>query len=211
MTRRSSAAAKPSGGFTLIELLVVIALIGLIVLVALPTVSSMFQVSLGSASRELATTIKEAYNSAMITGKVHRVAYDLKENQYWAESGPSSALLETEASREKQEQRKKFKFFEEEKEKDSSPFSLDKAITRNKKSLPRGVEFEDVMTEKSNEPLRQGIAYTHIFPSGITEKTLIHLKDTQKHQITLVIETITGKTRMLNGYLSEKEISGEAK
>ena len=196
-------------GFTLVELLVVIALIGLVTLVSLPTVSSMFQVSLGSASRELATTIKEAYNSAMITGKVHRVAYDLKEHEYWVESGPTGSLIDTEATREKKERRNKFRLSLGDGPKEQSPFSLDKSVTRRKKPLPRGVEFEDVLTEQDKAPITTGTVYTHIFPSGITERTLLHLKDTQKHQLTLVIETITGKTRMLNGHLSEKEAFGD--
>jgi prepilin-type N-terminal cleavage/methylation domain-containing protein len=209
--KHRSTLPEVSRGFTLVELLVVIALIGLVTLVSLPTVSSMFQVSLGTASREIATTIKEAYNSAMITGKVHRVAYDLKEHQYWVESGPTTTLLDTEATREKEERRRKFKTSIDAEEAPSSPFGIDKSVTRSKKSLPRGVEFEDILSERDKEPLSEGTAYTHIFPSGITERTLIHLKDTQKHQLTLVVETITGKTRMLNGHLSEREAFGDAK
>ena len=84
-------------------------------------------------------------------------------------------------------------------------------LFRSKKPLPRGVEFEDVLTEQDKAPLTEGTAYTHIFPSGITERTLLHLKDTQKHQLTLVIETITGKTRMLSGHLTEKEVFSDGK
>jgi prepilin-type N-terminal cleavage/methylation domain-containing protein len=192
-------------GFTLIELLVVIALIGLITFVTLPSIQSAFQVSLNSATRELASAIKEAYNSAMITGKVYRIAFDLKDGQFWVESGPATALLDTAESIEKKKRKERFTFF---KDKDSPPpseFSLDKDITRKKKELPRGVKFSDILTEQSREPVVEGTAYTHIFPSGITERTLIHLEDLQKHRISLVVETLTGKTRLLDGHVEEKE------
>lgn len=202
---------KQNKGFTMVELLVVIALIGLITLLTLPTVSSFFQVSLGSATRDLATTIKEAYNSAVITGKVHRIAYDLKSHEFWAESGPTNTLLSTESSKEKERKKKRSNQNDNVDSGQGASFSLDKAITKKKKPLPRGVEFESILSESDRDPVREGMAYTHIFPNGITERTLIYLKDSRKHQLTLAIEPITGKTRMLQGHLSNKEVFGDAK
>jgi len=193
-------------GFTLIELLVVIALIGLITFISLPSISSAFKVSLDSATRELASTVKEAYNSAMITGKVHRVAYDLKEGQFWVESGPATALLDTQSSVEKKKRRERFSFFKEDRGDPVPEFALDKSVTRKKKDLPRGVKFSDLTTEQSKDPLIEGTGYTHIFPSGITERTLIHLEDNQKHKISLVIETLTGRTRLIQGHLTAQEV-----
>ncbi|MFN7684317.1 MAG: Tfp pilus assembly protein FimT/FimU [Oligoflexia bacterium] len=201
-------------GFTLIELLVVIALIGLITFVSLPTINSAFQVSLNSATRELASTIKEAYNAAMITGKVHRVAYDLENGQFWVESGPSSALLETAETLEKKKRKEKFTFFDDSKKSKNNSvpdFALDKTVTRKKKELPRGVKFTDLLTERSKDLVIEGIGYTHIFPNGITERTLLHLEDTQKHQISLVVETLTGKTRLITGRIDEKEVFDASK
>jgi type II secretion system protein H len=193
-------------GFTLIELLVVIALIGLITFISLPSISSAFKVSLDSATRELASTVKEAYNSAMITGKVHRVAYDLKEGQFWVESGPATALLDTQSSVEKKKRRERFSFFKEDRGDPVPEFALDKSVTRKKKDLPRGVKFSELTTEQSKDPLIEGTGYTHIFPSGITERTLIHLEDNQKHKISLVIETLTGRTRLIQGHLTAQEV-----
>lgn len=75
-------------GFTLIELLVVLAIIVLISIMVIPNVSSYFQLSLNSATRDLASSIKEAYNSAVLTGKVHRMVYDLKNNTFGSSPVP---------------------------------------------------------------------------------------------------------------------------
>src|SRR4051794_31819910 len=115
-----------SQGFSLIELLVVIALIGLISVIALPSMSSYFRVSLNSATREIASTVKEAYNSAVIKGETYRIVYDIKKAEYWVESGPRNALLDTEQSREKEDRRKRFA-----KASDAPPpsaFKMDKLI-----------------------------------------------------------------------------------
>src|ERR1700761_2738418 len=94
-------------GFTLIELMVVVALIALISVMALPSISSYFQVSLNSATREVAATVREAYNATLVTGKLHRIVYDLKQGQYWVEQGPNGAVLETKQSREREELKKR--------------------------------------------------------------------------------------------------------
>jgi type II secretory pathway pseudopilin PulG len=178
----------------LIELLVVIALIGLIFLIAVPRISSTFKLSLNSTAREMASTIKETYNGAVMSGRVHRVVYDLKHGQYWAESGPADVLLDTEESLEKAKQHQRFASPDEKKA--PPAFKLDTSITRKKQSLPRGVEFEDVLTEKGPEPITEGLAYTHVFPHGISERTVIHLKDSSNHEMSLIVSPILGTTRV---------------
>ena len=196
-------------GFTLVELLVVVAIIGLITVVALPTVSSVFKISLNKTTREVASLVKEAYNSAVITGKVHRMVYDLDNGDFWVEIGPNSALLDTTESLEKEKRRKRFA-----KESDKPPpsgFSMDKTVTRKKLSLPNGVKFEDVITEQSPDPISKGLAYTHFFPHGVTEQTLIHLADSDKHQISLTVMTLIGRTQLTEGHISAEDVFGRRK
>lgn len=190
-------------GFTLIELLIVIALIGLITLFALPSVTNYFKLSLNSASRELASIAKEAYNSAVMTGQVQRLVYDLKENQYWVEAGPPTILLDTAESKLKEERRKKFAKPTE--KPPETGFKLNKAVSRKKISLPRGVIFQDVFTEQSPEPIQEGLAFTHFFPHGVTEQAIIHLKDTSNHEITLVISPLIGRTKLIERYVKGEE------
>jgi prepilin-type N-terminal cleavage/methylation domain-containing protein len=194
-------------GFTLIELLVVMAIVALMSMMVLPNVSSYFQLSLNSATRDIATTVKEAYNATVITGNVYRVVYDLKEHQFWVESGPPTFQMETKESKERESRRKRLAGDADKAAKSS--FTMDKIITRKKVSLPRGVEFEDIITEENPEPIIEGTAYTHLFPHGIAESTIIHLKDTSKHHVSLVIQPLIGMTDLYDRYINKAEAFGD--
>lgn len=193
-------------GFSLIEMMVVLVIIVLMSVVVLPSVTSYFQLSLNSAARDLATTIKETYNSTMVTGKIHRLAYDLKENSFWVESSQESTLLDTKESKEKEERKRKFGRATEA---PKSPFSLEKTVTRKKMSLPRGVIYEDVVTQQSPEPITEGMAYSHFFPHGVTEQTIIHLKDQSTHHASLVLTPLLGTTELYDRYVNATEIFGK--
>lgn len=193
-------------GFSLIELLVVIALMALIGTMAIPSISSVFKLSLGSTTRDLATTVRYAYNAAMMTKKVHRLVFDLKDHRYWVEVGPTTLLMETEESRAREVRAKKFGSKSEDDEENKGPsFSLASNVTRKKNVLPRGVQFEDVTTEQSKDPITDGFAYTHFFPHGIIEQTVIHLKDTSNHKATLVVAPIVGRTKVIERYVPSAE------
>jgi general secretion pathway protein H len=192
-------------GFSLVEMLIVVGLIGLLMLAALPKVSSYFRLSLNSAAREMASIVKEAYNATAITGKVHRLVYDLGSNTYWVESGPPTVLLDTAATREQNERRKRFSRNKDEEKSTAEDFRIDQGVTRKKMALPRGVVFEDVVTEQYNEPLTKGTAYTHFFPHGITEQTTIHLMDSTQHHVSLIISPLVGRTTVIDRYIAKNE------
>jgi prepilin-type N-terminal cleavage/methylation domain-containing protein len=201
---------KGEEGFSLIELLVVVALMALIGTMAIPSISNVFKISLGSTTRDLATTIRYAYNAAMMTKKVHRLVYDLKAHRYWVEVGPQSMLMETEETRAKAERARRFAKSdddeaEKKKKEEESGFSLASYVTRKKNDLPRGVIFEDVTTEQTKDPITQGTAYTHFFPHGIIEQTVIHLKDTSNHRATLIVAPLVGRTKVIERYVDAKE------
>jgi prepilin-type N-terminal cleavage/methylation domain-containing protein len=198
----------PESGFTLIELLVVIALIALVSAFALPSVNSFFKLSLNTATREIAANVKESYNATLMTGKVHRIVFDLKEQKYWVEIGPAGVLMETAETLEKQARRKRLGLKVE--ESSDSAFQMDRSITKKKLTLPRGVEFEDVITEQSLEPITTGIAYAHSFPSGLMEKAIIHLKDSSKNQVTLLVTPLLGRTKFVPGYVKNFEEADRA-
>ena len=197
-------------GFSLVELMVVVALMGLIAAMAVPSISSVFKISLGSTTRDIATTVRYAYNAAMMTKKVHRLVYDLKDQRYWVEVGPQNLLMDTEETKARADRARKFssKLTEEEekKKKASEPaFALAPYVTRRKVDLPRGVEYEDVKTEQQKAALTEGVVYTHFFPHGIIEQTVIHLKDQSNHHATLIIAPTVGRTKVIERFIPTEE------
>jgi prepilin-type N-terminal cleavage/methylation domain-containing protein len=196
---------RESSGFTLIEMMVVMAIIALMAAMAIPSISSYFNVSLSATGREIAGTVKETYNATVVTGQVHRIVYDLKEGQYWVESGPPTVMLDTEASKKREERKKRLAISDDKPKDDTGGWAMDKSVTRKKQSLPTGVKFEDVKTAQSDDPITEGKAYTHFFPHGLIESTIVHLMDTSKHHVSLVFQPIIGKTDMYDHYVNEKE------
>jgi prepilin-type N-terminal cleavage/methylation domain-containing protein len=168
--------SNPIAGFTLIELLIVVAILGLVGMIAIPSISNTFRFSVKSSAREIATLIKDASNQAQITGKVHRIAYDLKNQQYWVESTSENTLLKSDESIKKEKEQSRSLFFKEDDTKKNGGFRQENLLTKKKRTLAVGVTFTDVYTEQSEDPIKDGMAYTHIFPQGMSEKSLVHLK-----------------------------------
>ncbi len=197
---------KHHAGFSLIELLIVIGILGLVGLIAIPGISNTFRFSVQSTGRELATLIKDTSNSAQVSGKVHRLVYDLKNQQYWVESSSESTLLKSDESIKAERERPKGLFSKgDSDEKKNGGFRQEPLLTKKKRSLAIGVRFKDVYTEQSELPVTEGLAYTHIFPQGMSEKTLVHLEDTSKNEITLTVSNLLGRCAVEGRYIESKE------
>lgn len=72
-------------GFTLVELCVVIFLIGLFSALLVPRLDRFGQGELDAAARKLRGTIKYLFNEAALTGREHRLVYDLERGSYRAQ------------------------------------------------------------------------------------------------------------------------------
>lgn len=184
-------------------MLLVIGLMAFIFAIMIPGVNVSIRVAIQNSGRELASTIRAAYDEAVLKGRVFRVVFDLEKQQYWVEQGPQSLSLQTDEQKE-DESRRDSKRTEDEREARKRPvFGLARDVTRDKRSLPAGVKFADVTTPQTKGPATAGMAVAHIFPHGFMEKLIIHLKDTSDHTMTLIADPVSGKTRVINGLVSE--------
>jgi prepilin-type N-terminal cleavage/methylation domain-containing protein len=69
--------------------------------------------------------------------------------------------------------------------------------------LPATVHILDVVTPEG-EKIADGIAMTHFFPTGYAQPSTIHLSGTSTNTVTLMIEPLTGRVQVFEGYVEHQ-------
>jgi general secretion pathway protein H len=70
--------------------------------------------------------------------------------------------------------------------------------------FPETIEVLDVVNA-AGDKIEQGEAGTHFHPSGLIEPSLIHLQGANADQVTLEIEPLTGRLKVINGYVDRQK------
>ena len=160
-------------GFTFLELAVVLLILGVVAILAFPTIRSLSGNDLKLSARHLVRTVYFISDRASATKRVYRLNYDLKQHEYWAtvRSG----------------------------EGEFTPLAA-AGLTRT--ALPRTIRFVDADTLHQGK-VTEGEAYTDFYPVGRVDKTTLHLTDEDENVLTLVVNPITGRVKVYEGYLEE--------
>lgn len=191
-------------GFTLIEVLVTVGLIAIISAILIPDIGQIFRESLEAFARKNANLFRESRDHALLTSRVVRVRFDLDEQTYWVEDAPGNFLLPTKKFLEEKEDALRFAS-DEDKEKYAEPFTLVKSITSQKKKVPDGLRIAGVLTPRSPELIEEGVVEFYYFPHGIAEAAVIHLENSDGAKRSLVIQPVTGKTKVEEGFYFPNE------
>jgi type II secretory pathway pseudopilin PulG len=69
--------------------------------------------------------------------------------------------------------------------------------------FPETIEVLDVVNA-AGEKIQQGEAGTHFHPSGLIEPSLIHLQGPNADRFTLEIEPLTGRLKVIHGYIDRQ-------
>jgi prepilin-type N-terminal cleavage/methylation domain-containing protein len=163
-----------SKGFTLIELTIVIVILGVMLSLIIPRLGELGEANLKQSARHLTSTIRFLKDESQARKEVFRLRFDVTEGRYWVEVW----TLVNETTGE-------FKRF-------SSEMGTEGALTGQ-------TTFRDVqVASHPDDP------YIQFSPNGWVEHAVIHIRDGEGRDYTLLVNALTGNTELREGYLEEK-------
>jgi Tfp pilus assembly protein FimT len=158
-------------GLSLVELSIVILLISFVLLLSAPRFGAVLVGQrLKSTGHLLTGMVRALYDEATAKRRTYRLNYQLKDGEIWV------TYLSDDGE-----------FIEDR----SSPF------TRRRK-LPPGIQFEDVTTPA--EVVKEGQAYTQFFPTGLVDRSIVHLRTDDGAQLSVLIHPLSGRVTVEPGY-----------
>ncbi len=160
-------------GFTLIELGLVILIILVVLGLVVPRFRDRSYAELVSNARKLAVTMRYLRQEAILNGRTYRLNYDLDQQRYWVTSADEGD--------------------------DLSEFVRETGVLARGVSLPPSVVISDVVLPLSVGKLYEGLVFTHFYPDGLVDLTVIHL-DNGQEAFTLRVDALTGRVYVTGGY-----------
>ena len=209
-------------GLTLIELVIVVSLLALIVTIVVPSVVNIIGANLRSTAGEVAGAIRFTYDLAARKNVPFRLVFDLDERAYWVESASEKYLLEKEKTAvsegrldegDRKEEERSRRFIDRSyieggemwQPKGKPSFSAFAGRYTKKKPLPEDIFFQDVWVAHQEDRVTAGQAYLYCFPTGMTERAVIHIGDDAEDAYTLVVEALTGVVKIHPEYVEIEE------
>ncbi len=192
---------RAEAGFTLIEMVVVLLLAALVITLAVPQFKARTDADLKHSALKLAATIEYTFNQAAFRRETYRLHYDLGSSRYWLDKfvDPAAEAAAKAGNAEPLgEQAETPPPDEGDADAGQPHYVVDRRILSQPVTLPDGVQITDVTTQYL-ESTSEGEAFTHFFPDGYVEPTVVHLADRNKKEYTLYVSPLSGKVKVLAG------------
>ena len=163
-----------SSGFTLIELAVVIAILGVMIALVAPRFADIGNANLKRSARHLTGMVRFLRDESQAKKTVYRLRFDVQAGHYWAE-----ALTITSDS--------------------TTEFMRATSVIGGEGSLSGQTTFRGITAgSHPDDP------YILFIPDGWVEHALIHLRDGEERDFTLIVNPLMGSTELREGYVEEK-------
>jgi len=165
---------KKSEGFTLIELTIIIVILGVMLSLIIPRLGELGEANLKRSARHLTGMIRFLRDESQATKAVYRLRFDVQEGRYWAEVMTLTSDRTVE-------------------------FLKYSSAMGSEGSLSGQTTFRDVkVAGHPDDP------YIQFTPDGWVENALIHLRDGDEKDFTLLVNPLMGTTELLEGYVEKK-------
>jgi len=162
------------GGFTLIELSIVLLVLAIAASFVIPRLRDTDSAALATSAARLATTARLLYEEAAFRQTPMRLNLDLDKQAYWV------TVLRDDP--------------------ETPEFVPDATLLTRPVALPDAVAFADVVLPALGT-VKEGIVFAQFFPEGWADPLLVHLINRRSEYATMVIEPLTGRTRVGDGYI----------
>lgn len=186
----------------------VLALLGLLLSVGLPKMDRITRANVRTGVRRLGALVKFCYDQSVLTGKLHRISFDLGDgkavNQSWKlEMAMGDALPEEQIKAELGSSSSSSSSDSSASTPAIQPFVP--AAEASKHYLPRGIQIARVKSWRLGENafIEEGPISVYCFPNGFVDDATVYLQEQGKPKSTYFIV----KTRSLTGRV---EIDAEA-
>ncbi len=179
----------------------VLALLGLLLSVGLPKMDRITRANVRTGVRRLGALVRYCYDQSVLTGKMHRISFNLADGkevseQSWKlEMAMGDALPEEQLKEEFGLSSSSSSSSEGETQSATQPFVP--AAEAGKHYLPKGIKIVQVKSWRlgENAAITQGPIAVYCFPNGFVDDATIYLQEQNKPQSAYFIV----KTRSLTG------------
>jgi len=191
-------------GFTLIEIMIVLVIIGAVLALAIPKLTSS-KSKIKDEIRHIALVIKEVHNAARLENKTYRMVFNMDEKKlhsYWIESSDvaTATMLNT-------DQTKKLKDADPKKSLllKNNGFAINHSILKDSVKLPKQL-FIDQIEYVGHQAISAGDATIYFFAQGLVQEVAIHLSDHKTLFWTIYISPLTAHATIFEKNINLKEI-----
>ena len=173
--RAHAPARARQAGFTLIEIGLVLLIISIVVALVVPRFRDQSHVELISQARKLATTFRFLQQEAILNGRVYRLNFDLDQQRYFVTSAEDGEEL--------------------------GAFTRESGVLARDVALPSGLQIADVDVPLVTGKLYEGVAFTHFYPDGYVDSTVVHLGNGMEEYTLYVPQPLTGRVYVASGHV----------
>ena len=205
-------------GLTLIEIMVAIVLAAVMIGVALPAFTAATDSDLKAVAAKMSAASRTCFGEAAIKNVTLRMAYDLEKQAYWIEAFPGTFQVmaserdleeardaEEELAEEEKRRQELLDQYGADEDQEAMPLAPKFVPVEigfvEPEQLPRRIKIKGVRTPQFRQVVEDGKAYTHFFPNGWAERTLVYLEDAGGTVMTLETEPLTGRVIVHDGEL----------